>query len=55
MLYEVITDKEIEDYYNENIEGAMNVRYVLITPEEVADDAENADELTKENESYNFV
>ncbi len=45
------SDKEIEEYYNKNIEGAMNVRYVLITPDEVDKDADNADELTKENEA----
>ncbi len=45
------TDKEIEDYYDENIEGAMNVRYILITPEEVDEDDENYDTLTEENEA----
>ena len=45
------SDKEIEEYYNKNIEGAMNVRYVLITPKEVAADAKDADTLKKENEA----
>lgn len=45
------SDKEIQEYYNKSIEGAMNVRYILVTPKEVAKDAENADELTKENQA----
>ena len=45
------SDKEIEEYYNKNIEGAMNVRYILITPEEVDEDDENYDTLTEENEA----
>ena len=45
------TDKEIENYYNKNIEGAMNVRYILITPKEVAKDATDADAVKKQNEA----
>lgn len=44
-------DKEIQDYYDKNIEGSMNVRYILITPEEVdKDDADNKTK-TEENEA----
>lgn len=39
------TEKEIETYYNDNIEGDMNVRYILIKPEEV--DSTDADYTTK--------
>ncbi len=44
----MITDKEIKDYWNENIEGEMHVRYILITPE-VKDDM--SDEEKKEAEA----
>ena len=44
----MITDKEIKDYWNENIEGEMHVRYILITPE-VKEDM--SDEEKKEAEA----
>ena len=44
----MITDKEIKDYWEENIEGDMHVRYILITPE-VKDDM--SDEEKKEAEA----
>ena len=43
-----ITDKEIEKYYNNEIEGAMNVHYILIQPETTDD---MTDEEKKEAEN----
>lgn len=46
-----ITEKEIKDYYDSKITGAMTVRYILLKPEEVdSTDSEYATK-TKENEA----
>ena len=43
----MITDKEIKDYWEENIEGDMHVRYILITPE-VKDDMSDEEKTEAE-------
>lgn len=40
-----ITDKDIEKYYKDEIEGAMNVRYILVQPE--TNDDMTDDEVTE--------
>lgn len=47
--YGFITESEINDYYKENITGAMTARYILIAPEEVDTNDENY--TTKKEES----
>jgi foldase protein PrsA len=44
-------DDEIKDYYDKNIEGPMNVRYVLVTPDEVDKNDKEHDKKTQENEA----
>ena len=43
-----ITDKEIEKYYKDEIEGAMNVRYILVKPE-TTDDMTDDEKTEAEN------
>lgn len=45
------TDQEIKDYYNSSIYGDMNVRYILITPDEVSSTDADATTKTAANEA----
>lgn len=44
-------DNEIKNYYDKNIEGSMNVRYILIAPEEVDKEDKDYESKTKEKEA----
>ena len=43
-----ITDKEIEKYYKEEIDGSMTVRYILVKPE-ITDDMKDDEKTEAEN------
>lgn len=47
-----VTDKDIEKYYNNEIEGAMNVHYILIQPE-TTDDMTDEQKTEAENKALN--
>lgn len=47
-----ISDKEIEKYYKNNIEGKMTVRYILVKPE-VTDNMTSEEKTKAENDALN--
>ena len=53
-----VTDKEIEKYYNNEIEGAMNVHYILVKPEttdKMTDDEKKEAENSALNEAKDII
>lgn len=53
-----VTDKEIEKYYNNEVEGAMNVHYILVKPEttdKMTDDEKKEAENIALNEAKEII
>lgn len=46
-----ITEKEVKEYWEDEITGAMTVRYILVVPEEVDADAEDYEDKVEANEA----
>ena len=51
-LKEKLTDKEIDDYYNNSIYGDISAKHILIAPD-TTDDMTNSEKEAKEKDAYN--